>query len=147
MDKPAEPQITAVVPQTDAQPLAPNVTKLDDQEALKLRVALRIRPLVPREIEKECKVCVSTDSKRSQVPLGNCCEAGLSFGFFSQVRIADKRGTDKSFTYDFVYGSDSTQSQLYEGAVRPLVDGCFNGYNATVLAYGQTVRHRNTHAL
>ena len=66
--------------------------------------------------------------------------------FFPQVRIADKRGTDKSFTYDFVYGSDSTQSQLYEEAVRPLVDGCFNGYNATVLAYGQTVRHRHTRA-
>lgn len=27
---------------------------------------------------------------------------------------------------------------MYEQCVSPLVEGCFQGYNATVLAYGQT---------
>ena len=44
------------------------------------------------------------------------------------------------FTYDHVFGGDfgKDSSQLYDECVSPLVDGLFQGYNATVLAYGQT---------
>ncbi|KAJ6404897.1 hypothetical protein OIU84_012967 [Salix udensis] len=52
----------------------------------------------------------------------------------SQVQI----GTH-SFTFDHVYGSSGTPSSaMFEECVAPLVDGLFQGYNATVLAYGQT---------
>lgn len=45
-----------------------------------------------------------------------------------------------SFTFDHVYGSSaSPSSQMYEECAAPLVDGLFQGYNATVLAYGQVV--------
>ena len=47
-------------------------------------------------------------------------------------------GKDKAFTFDYCYDLDSTQSSVYETAVSHLVEGCFEGYNATVLAYGQT---------
>ncbi|CAN0873101.1 Kinesin-like protein KIN-4A [Linum grandiflorum] len=44
-----------------------------------------------------------------------------------------------SFTFDHVYGSSgSPSSAMFEECVTPLVDGLFQGYNATVLAYGQT---------
>ncbi|KAL0323039.1 UNVERIFIED_CONTAM: Kinesin-like protein KIN-4A [Sesamum angustifolium] len=44
-----------------------------------------------------------------------------------------------SFTFDHVYGSTGSPSTaMYEECVAPLVDGLFQGYNATVLAYGQT---------
>ncbi|KAK3007347.1 hypothetical protein RJ639_016831, partial [Escallonia herrerae] len=44
-----------------------------------------------------------------------------------------------SFTFDHVYGSiASPASTMFEECVAPLVDGLFQGYNATVLAYGQT---------
>lgn len=46
-------------------------------------------------------------------------------------------GTDKAFTYDYVYDVDSTQSEIYQSCVERLVDGSMRGYNATVLAYGQ----------
>lgn len=50
-----------------------------------------------------------------------------------QVRI----GTH-SFTFDHVYGSTGTPSSaMFEECAAPLVDGLFQGYNATVLAYGQ----------
>lgn len=52
---------------------------------------------------------------------------------FLQVQI----GTH-SFTFDHVYGSTaSPSSAIFEECVGPLVDGLFQGYNATVLAYGQ----------
>ncbi|KAA8537781.1 hypothetical protein F0562_027639 [Nyssa sinensis] len=44
-----------------------------------------------------------------------------------------------SFTFDYVYGSaGSAPSAMFEECIAPLVDGLFQGYNATVLAYGQT---------
>ena len=42
------------------------------------------------------------------------------------------------FTFDHVYGNNATpSSRIFEECVAPLVDGMFQGYNATVLAYGQ----------
>lgn len=43
-----------------------------------------------------------------------------------------------SFTFDHVYGSTcSPSSAMSDECVAPLVDGLLEGYNATVLAYGQ----------
>ncbi|XP_064858104.1 kinesin-like protein KIF21B [Oncorhynchus nerka] len=47
-------------------------------------------------------------------------------------------GKDKAFTYDFVFDIDSAQKQIYAACVHKLIEGCFDGYNATVFAYGQT---------
>ncbi|CAL8339209.1 unnamed protein product [Arctogadus glacialis] len=47
-------------------------------------------------------------------------------------------GKDKAFSYDHVLDMDSQQGELYEHCTQKLVEGCFEGYNATVLAYGQT---------
>lgn len=53
---------------------------------------------------------------------------------FLQVQI----GTH-SFTFDHVYGSTtgSPASSMFDECIVPLVNGLFQGYNATVLAYGQ----------
>jgi kinesin family protein 4/21/27 len=43
-----------------------------------------------------------------------------------------------SFTFDHVYGSTgSPSSAMFDECVASLVSGLFQGYNATVLAYGQ----------
>jgi len=44
----------------------------------------------------------------------------------------------KAFTYDFSFGQDSSNEELYEGSVKKIVTQLFKGYNVTVLAYGQT---------
>jgi len=45
----------------------------------------------------------------------------------------------RSFPFDRVYGEGGLHSsKLFDDCVAPLVDGLFEGYNATVLAYGQT---------
>ena len=87
-------------------------------KVIPVKVALRIRPLINKEICDGCRECIEVVPNEQQVIIG--C------------------GTDKAFTYDHVFGQNSSQCDLYENVVVPLLDGFFNGYNATVLAYGQT---------
>jgi len=47
-------------------------------------------------------------------------------------------GNDTPFTFDFVFGRDSTQEEIYNDCVSPLVSAALEGYNGTILAYGQT---------
>jgi chromosomal replication initiation ATPase DnaA len=42
------------------------------------------------------------------------------------------------FAFDFVYNEDATQSFVYENTAKSAVLSVLEGYNATLLAYGQT---------
>ncbi|XP_041111481.1 chromosome-associated kinesin KIF4-like [Polyodon spathula] len=88
----------------------------EDEKAIPVRVALRCRPLVPKEINEGCKSCLTFVPGEPQVIVGK----------------------DKSFTFDFVYDPNTEQEEVFTTAVAPLLKGLFEGYNATVLAYGQT---------
>nr|XP_031531754.1 kinesin-like protein KIF21B [Vicugna pacos] len=81
-----------------------------------VKVAIRIRPQLSKEKIEGCHICTSVTPGEPQVLLGK----------------------DKAFTYDFVFDLDTWQEQIYSTCVSKLVEGCFEGYNATVLAYGQT---------
>uniref|UniRef100_A0A8C4V722 Kinesin family member 21B n=1 Tax=Falco tinnunculus TaxID=100819 RepID=A0A8C4V722_FALTI len=76
----------------------------------------RIRPQLAKEKIEGCHICTSVTPGEPQVLLGK----------------------DKAFTYDFVFDLDTWQEQIYTTCVGKLIEGCFEGYNATVLAYGQT---------
>lgn len=45
--------------------------------------------------------------------------------------------TQKSFTFDYLFDENSRQEDLYTLSVAPLVDRFLEGFNATILAYGQ----------
>ncbi|XP_068125552.1 kinesin-like protein KIF21B isoform X4 [Hyperolius riggenbachi] len=81
-----------------------------------VRVALRIRPQSSKEQAEGCHICTWVYPGEPQVLLGK----------------------DKAFTYDYVFDTDTEQVRVYDTCVHGLVEGCFQGYNATVLAYGQT---------
>ncbi|KAM7362467.1 kinesin-like protein 31E isoform 1-T4 [Cochliomyia hominivorax] len=81
-----------------------------------VRVAVRIRPQNSREIIDMCRVCTNVLPNEPQIILG----------------------IDKAFTYDFVYDTQASQLEIYNGCVSRLVEGALRGLNATVLAYGQT---------
>ncbi|KAH8306623.1 hypothetical protein KR044_000212, partial [Drosophila immigrans] len=95
----------------------------------------RIRPQNSRELIDMCRVCTSVTPEEQQIILGS----------------------DKAFTFDYVYDVDSNQvsrhfklfkhifflvlfcqCDIYNECVNRLVEGTLHGYNATVLAYGQT---------
>ena len=44
----------------------------------------------------------------------------------------------KTFTFDTVFGADSTQLDVYNRVARPIVDNVLEGYNGTIFTYGQT---------
>ncbi|NXG35144.1 KIF4 protein, partial [Dromaius novaehollandiae] len=88
----------------------------EDDKVIPVRVALRCRPLVPKETSEGCQMCLSFVPGEPQVIVGN----------------------DKSFTYDYVFDPLVEQEEVFNTAVAPLIRGIFKGYNATVLAYGQT---------
>ncbi|XP_076412737.1 kinesin-like protein KIF21A isoform X6 [Peromyscus maniculatus bairdii] len=77
---------------------------------------LRIRPQLAKEKIEGCHICTSVTPGEPQVFLGK----------------------DKAFTFDYVFDIDSQQEQIYTQCIEKLIEGCFEGYNATVFAYGQT---------
>jgi hypothetical protein len=42
------------------------------------------------------------------------------------------------YTFDKVLGPNSTQADVFEAAVAPVIADVMNGYNGTIMAYGQT---------
>ncbi|ORZ08059.1 P-loop containing nucleoside triphosphate hydrolase protein, partial [Lobosporangium transversale] len=42
------------------------------------------------------------------------------------------------FTFDHVFGTNATQEEIYQGSVKRMVDKFMEGYNVTIMAYGQT---------
>ncbi|KAM8882901.1 kinesin-like protein KIF21A [Synchiropus picturatus] len=81
-----------------------------------VRVALRIRPQLAKEKIEGCHICTYVMPGEPQVVLGN----------------------DKSFTYDHVFDINTQQDAIYTNCTESLIEGCFEGYNATIFAYGQT---------
>ncbi|KAM7317519.1 hypothetical protein ACRRTK_023821 [Alexandromys fortis] len=79
-------------------------------------VSIGIRPQLAKEKIEGCHICTSVTPGEPQVFLGK----------------------DKAFTFDYVFDIDSQQEQIYTQCIEKLIEGCFEGYNATVFAYGQT---------
>ena len=42
------------------------------------------------------------------------------------------------YSYDYVFDMSTTQKQVYDITVAPIVESVLDGYNGTILAYGQT---------
>ncbi|KAF8788569.1 kinesin-like protein KIF3B [Argiope bruennichi] len=53
------------------------------------------------------------------------------------VEVQMKSQNSKYFTFDAVYDGGN-QADIYDEVFRPLVDSVINGFNGTVIAYGQT---------
>lgn len=79
-----------------------------------VRVAVRVRPLTPKELLSGSHSCIQTVST-------------------SQLLIGSKR----SFAYDFVFDETTNQETIYTKCVKELVEGVFEGYNSCVFAYGK----------
>ncbi|XP_015208101.2 kinesin-like protein KIF21A isoform X10 [Lepisosteus oculatus] len=86
------------------------------QDESSVRVALRIRPQLAREKIEGCHICTFVTPGEPQVILGK----------------------DKAFTFDYVFDMETQQDAIYSNCTEKLIEGCFEGYNATIFAYGQT---------
>ena len=91
-----------------AAPLPPPPSCLlpSDDGSSSVRVAVRARPLIEKEIVEKCNECVSYSQDGRQVVLGK----------------------DRRFTFDHVFGPAIGQEDVYLDCVKPLVDSCCAGY-------------------
>ena len=88
-----------------------------------VRVVVRCRPLFGKELAEQRQRIVEMDVPRGQVTLTNPKSPG-----------EDAR----KFTFDRIFDWTCTQREVYEGAAKPIVDACIEGFNGTVFCYGQT---------
>lgn len=86
-----------------------------------VKVIVRCRPLNGREKNLKCETIVQMDSSIGQCRL---------------LKPGEK--DSKAFTFDGVFFTDSITESIYSDICFPLVEGCVEGYNGTVFAYGQT---------
>ncbi|XP_038602530.1 kinesin-like protein KIF7 isoform X2 [Tachyglossus aculeatus] len=93
--------------QAQAQPRA---------EETPVKVALRVRPLLPKERLHGHQRCLRVETEPRRVTLGR----------------------DRCFRFDEVFAEAADQEAVYEACVQPLLEAFFEGFNATVFAYGQT---------
>ena len=80
-----------------------------------VRVVIRIRPLSPKERLSNARVCLTTVDNNSII-----CPP------------------DKTFSYDSVLESISSQIDVFDATVAPFINEFLQGFNCSVLAYGQT---------
>ncbi|CAM9338179.1 unnamed protein product, partial [Ectocarpus sp. 12 AP-2014] len=90
-------------------------------EAAKVRVGVRVRPLLPREVEKDAPQVISHPSEK-------------------QVLVDNGNGNaaPHRFTYDHVFPVHASQRDLYASTAAQMLQPFLDGYNVTILAYGQT---------
>ncbi|XP_039985058.1 kinesin-like protein kif7 isoform X2 [Xiphias gladius] len=81
-----------------------------------VQVAVRVRPLLPKELLHCHESCITVDPELCRVTLGH----------------------DRHFLCDFLFEESCCQEEVYSVSVQPLIDAFFQGFNATVFAYGQT---------
>ena len=81
-----------------------------------VRVVIRCRPLL-EDLEANEEAVVRVDQPSQTIQVNN---------------------SRRTFTYDHVFGADSTQDELYDRSARHIVDCVLQGYNGTIFAYGQT---------
>lgn len=89
-----------------------------------VRVVVRCRPFSKKEELADCENILEVDDKLGQIAIRN-----------------PKAPPDeplKVFTFDAVYGWTSSQRDVYDDVVRPLVESVLHGFNGTIFAYGQT---------
>ena len=87
----------------------------------KVKVCVRIRPLLPREL------AVSSHQR-------HCISAPHTAKKDGTIRTID----GKDFLFDSILPERSDQQEVYRVTVQSLFDGLFKGFNATVFAFGQT---------
>ena len=95
-------------------------------------VAVRVRPLSKKEIEKEEFEIVRIMDKKLVIlmdPLELLNAKGA---------LGKNRSKEKQYAFDYAFDSETGQKEIFESTSKFLVEGILEGYNATVFAYGAT---------
>ena len=103
-------------------------------------VYVRVRPLLEHELSKGSKYCweqnASNTTLRMKRPSGKV-------GASERAKAAAAPGSlvgklNQNFTFDRVFGTATTNDELFVETTKPLVSKVMAGFNGCLFAYGQT---------
>ncbi|MEW5308187.1 MAG: hypothetical protein WDW38_000164 [Sanguina aurantia] len=101
------------------------------------KVVIRVRPPLPRELRgtgiRPFQCTVDVDHTARHLTLSENLPAVISWGPSNGMLYATYR-----FTFDHVYDQGSSQQELYNTTAQQVVLSILQGYNAAIIAYGQT---------
>ncbi|KAG5265780.1 hypothetical protein AALO_G00246300 [Alosa alosa] len=105
-------------------------------------VMIRLRRMSMAKNSETVKVvvrCRPMQKKEEAMNHEKIVEVDVNLG---QLRVRNPRAQPgaimKTFTFDAVYDTASSQIDLYDYTCKPLVDSVLLGFNGTIFAYGQT---------
>lgn len=111
----------------------------EDAKVIPVRVALRCRPLVPKEINEGCQSCLTFVPGEPQVCVRNNSPGEHFLLSVFKLRFMQSIlyvcmfcfqvivGTEKAFTYDYVFDPTAEQEEVFHTAVSSLLNGLFKG--------------------
>ncbi|OMJ08658.1 Kinesin-related protein 4, partial [Smittium culicis] len=92
-----------------------------------INVVIRVRPLNERELSS-----IDQDGNRYNTWVVN----GNSIS--QKINTDNRSGTGLVYTFDQIYDMNVKTEDIYDGAVKDIIESTMNGINGTVFAYGQT---------
>ncbi|XP_071930275.1 kinesin-like protein KIN-UC isoform X4 [Coffea arabica] len=128
----------------------------NDPEPGRVRVAVRIRPRIAADLsDADYPDCVEVQPEESLcVPV--CFIASFSWLFtmhtvyliqevkmsfvlqLKKLKLRKNNWSAEYFRFDEVFATSASQKRVYEVVAKSVVESVLDGYNGTVMAYGQT---------
>lgn len=96
-------------------------------KAGRVKVGIRCRPPFEDEIEG--------DAFQPSVQITPAAQSGNGLAIATLTLLSGKH---RDFYFDFGFGSEAGQDEVYETLARPVVQDVLRGFNGTIFAYGQT---------
>jgi kinesin family member 5 len=94
----------------------------EDNTGGNVRVICRFRPLNAKEIEMSETLGIEIKEDNQNM----------------QIISKYEYGEPLKFCFDYIFGVDSRQLDVYDKSAKPIVEAVMQGFNGTVFAYGQT---------
>jgi len=102
----------------------------ESKQTTTLLVAVKSRPLTARE-QIKCRDILRVDDSKVVVVL----DPDVSKEYLDRIQ---NRTKEKRYTFDFAFGTESKNRDVYAATIAPMIDGVIHGLNATIFAYGST---------
>ncbi|KAK2978832.1 hypothetical protein RJ640_030643 [Escallonia rubra] len=106
----------------------PSIRAPAAKKATTLTVAVKCRPLTERERGRD--IVRVNDDKEVLV-----LDPDLSKDYLDRIQ---NRTKERQYSFDYAFGPDSANSDVYKRSISSTIGGVIQGLNATVFAYGST---------
>lgn len=95
----------------------------NDESDSNIKVFIRVRPFNNSEKEMGSEECVKIDNNSILIKI---------------INSKNEKKNEFDFNFDKIFGGISSQEEVFNSVALPVINGLINGYNGTILAYGQT---------